>query len=42
MYTQQEFDIVLLDIMLPDMSGFEVLRTLRTSSDVAIIMLTAK
>ena len=35
-------DIVLLDLMLPGMSGTEVCRTLRTKSSVPVIMLTAK
>jgi DNA-binding response OmpR family regulator len=35
-------DIVLLDIMLPEMSGLEVCRILRQESQVPIIMLTAK
>jgi two-component system, OmpR family, KDP operon response regulator KdpE len=35
-------DIVLLDIGLPDMDGFEVLRQVRAFSDVAIVMLTAR
>ena len=36
------FDLILLDIMLPTMNGIEVLRRLRESSDVPVIMLTAK
>lgn len=36
------FDLILLDIMLPAMNGIEVLRRLRESSDVPVIMLTAK
>ncbi|MDO4231182.1 MAG: response regulator transcription factor [Lautropia sp.] len=36
------FDAVILDIMLPEMDGFEVCRTLRRSSDLPIIMLTAR
>lgn len=35
-------DMLLLDIMLPEMDGFEVLKKLRTSSDLPVIMLTAK
>ena len=36
------FDLVLLDIMLPGMSGIEVLRRLRKSKDVPVILLTAR
>jgi len=35
-------DLVLLDIMLPDLDGFEVLRIIRETSSVPVIMLTAK
>jgi len=35
-------DLVLLDLMLPGMSGTEVCRELRRRSDVPVIMLTAK
>ncbi len=35
-------DMVLLDIMLPDFDGFEVLRLIRENNDVPVIMLTAK
>ncbi len=35
-------DLVVLDIMLPRMSGFEVLKKIREQSDVPVIMLTAK
>jgi two-component system response regulator RegX3 len=35
-------DLVLLDLMLPGLSGVEVCRQLRLSSDVPVIMLTAK
>jgi len=35
-------DLVLLDLMLPKVSGVDVCRTLRTRSDVPIIMVTAK
>ncbi len=37
-----DFDLVLLDVMLPEMSGMEVLRRLRRSSDLPVIMLTAR
>lgn len=36
------FDLVLLDIMLPDTNGIAVCQTLRKSSDVPIVMLTAR
>lgn len=35
-------DLVILDIMMPEMSGFDVLKELRRFSDVPVIMLTAK
>ena len=37
-----DFDIILLDVMLPGLSGFEVCQAIREFSDVPIIMLTAK
>lgn len=39
---KQSFDLVLLDIMLPQLSGMEVLRRLRRSSNVPVILLTAR
>ncbi|MFN7937049.1 MAG: response regulator transcription factor [Bryobacteraceae bacterium] len=36
------FDLVILDVMLPGMDGFEVLRQLRKRSNVPVIMLTAR
>lgn len=38
----QRPDLVLLDIMLPDIDGWEVLRRLRTVSDIPVIYLTAR
>ena len=35
-------DLVLLDVMLPDIEGFELLRLIRENNDVPVIMLTAK
>ncbi len=40
--TDPSVDLVLLDIMLPEMDGREVLRTLRQTRDVPVIFLTAK
>ena len=39
---QERFDLVLLDVMLPVLDGFEVLRQLRRRSSVPVIMLTAR
>ena len=36
------FDLVLLDIMLPELSGMEVIRRLRRESQIPVIMLTAR
>jgi DNA-binding response OmpR family regulator len=35
-------DLILLDVMMPDLDGFEVLETVREVSNVPVIMLTAK
>ena len=40
-YSEQSFDLVLLDIMLPKIDGFGVCEVIRQKSDVPIIMLTA-
>lgn len=37
-----EYDLLLLDIMLPGLSGMEILRRARRQSDVPVIMLTAR
>jgi two-component system response regulator ArlR len=42
MARDEKYDLVLLDIMLPGLNGMEVLRRLRTTSDVPVIMLTAR
>ncbi|MBT1445254.1 response regulator [Shewanella sp. JM162201] len=39
---QGEFDLILLDVMLPKMNGFEVLKNLRTSKQTPVLMLTAR
>jgi len=36
------YDLIILDVMLPSLNGMEVLRRLRQSSEVPVIMLTAK
>lgn len=36
------FDLVLLDIMLPELNGLEVLRRIRKNSEIPVIMLTAR
>jgi len=39
---RETVDLVILDIMLPDMDGFEVCRTIRKTSEIPILMLTAR
>ena len=39
---EREFDLILLDVMLPVIDGFEVLRQLRKRSSAPVIMLTAR
>jgi two-component system OmpR family response regulator len=39
---QRPFDAAILDVMLPEMDGFELCRTLRRTSDIPIVMLTAR
>jgi two-component system response regulator RegX3 len=41
-FADAEPDLILLDMMLPKMSGLDVCRTIRTQSDVPIIIVTAK
>src|SRR5437016_6908664 len=38
---KKEYQAILLDVMLPGMGGFEVLRQIRLSSTVPVLMLTA-
>jgi two-component system response regulator RegX3 len=42
LFAQGKFNLVLLDLMLPELSGVEVCRAIRGTSPVPIIMLTAK
>ena len=41
-FRNQRFDLVVLDIMLPELDGYEVCRQIRSESRVPIIMLSAK
>ena len=41
-FGQEPADVVLIDIMLPGIDGFEVCRSIRRSSDVPIVMVTAR
>ena len=38
---QQEYDIILLDMLLPDISGIEVLRRLRMENRIPVVILSA-
>ncbi|MEK4535995.1 response regulator transcription factor [Peribacillus sp. FSL K6-1552] len=40
-YNKQSFDLILLDVMMPNLNGFEVAKMIRNQSNVPIIMLTA-
>ena len=42
MVRENEYDIILLDIMLPKLNGLEVCQQIREFSNVPIVMLTAK
>lgn len=42
LFDAKSFDLVVLDLMLPDIDGLEICRQMRTIKDVPILMLTAK
>ena len=41
-FKSQKFDLIILDIMMPKLDGFSVLREIRKTSQTPVIMLTAK
>lgn len=41
-FKQDNIDLIILDVMMPNLDGFDVCSTLRRSSNVLILMLTAK
>lgn len=38
----EQYELVILDVMMPELNGFDVLRQLRTQSQVPVLMLTAR
>lgn len=38
----QDFDLILLDIMMPDLDGFSIMKTIRKKLDIPILFVTAK
>ncbi|HDR7589723.1 DNA-binding response regulator [Bacillus mycoides] len=40
-FNKQSFDLILLDVMMPNLNGFEVAKMIRSQSNIPIIMLTA-
>ena len=41
LFNRQEFDLVILDVMMPNLNGYEVAKAIRKKADVPIMMLTA-
>ena len=39
---ENDYSLILLDLMLPDLDGFEICRQIREKKDIPIIMVTAK
>ena len=42
LFNENKFDVIVLDIMLPDIDGTEVCRIIRSTSDIPILILSAK
>ena len=41
-YSNKDISLIILDVMMPEINGFEVCKEIREASDVPIVMLTAK
>lgn len=41
-FNEKQIDLVVLDIMMPEMDGYEVLKEIRKTSELPVVMLTAK
>jgi DNA-binding response OmpR family regulator len=41
-FTSESYDLIILDIMMPGLSGLELLRNIRRTSEVPVLMLTAR
>ena len=41
-FNEEDFDLVLLDVMLPEIDGWSVLREIRKTSNILVMMLTAR
>jgi DNA-binding response OmpR family regulator len=41
-FNEEHFDLVILDIMLPEISGIEILKSIRKNSEIPVIMVTAR
>ncbi|MBK5253228.1 MAG: response regulator transcription factor [Peptostreptococcaceae bacterium] len=42
LFSKNSYDLILLDVMMPGIDGFKVLETIRETSDLPVIMLTAR
>ena len=42
LFEEEEFSLIILDLMLPEISGLDICRSIRKTSDIPIIMVTAK
>ena len=41
-FNEKQIDLIVLDVMMPEMDGYDVLKEIRKSSQVSVVMLTAK